>query len=440
MPSRSITDAFVRSVKSPNPFNGQKRQITYIDTLERGLALMLVVSYGGTKTFRVMTYKYGRAQTRKLGTYPAMTLKGARAAAKDYYANPEKVEARAEVGTFREIAEEWFEERVKGRGLISAPNIRLQLDNIIYPHWKNEPFLELKRRRVNQLLTLLAKERGKATADACLGVIRPIMKWYQTNDDDYASPIVEGMKRNDDNEKQDRTLSDIELKAVWKAAGECGQFGDIVKLGLLTGQRRKKISTMRWADLTDHYHIDSFQNLDDTVQEATDHAGVWVVPKAKREKGTGGALQLPKMALAIIGRQLRVDDNPFVFVGKPRGRHAVAKPRGKQAVARGPVCFNSWSDSKTELDSKLPAEMPPWNIHDLRKTARTRLSACNVPSEIAERVLGHKKGGVESIYDQFHYFRQKGQALEKLARSIERIVDPPTGNNVVPIKRRRKAS
>ena len=68
MPSRSITDAFVRNVRP-----AADKQVTYIDTMERGLALVLVVSYGGTKTFRVMTYVHGRPQTRKLGTYPKLS-------------------------------------------------------------------------------------------------------------------------------------------------------------------------------------------------------------------------------------------------------------------------------------------------------------------------------------------------------------------------------
>jgi len=62
MPSKTITDAFVRNVRAIS-----QKQIAYIDTLERGLALVLVVSYGGTKTFRVMTYLNGRAKTRKIG-------------------------------------------------------------------------------------------------------------------------------------------------------------------------------------------------------------------------------------------------------------------------------------------------------------------------------------------------------------------------------------
>ena len=49
MPAKRLTDAFVRTVKPPR--EGEDRQVRYIDTLERGLALVLMVSYGGTKAF-----------------------------------------------------------------------------------------------------------------------------------------------------------------------------------------------------------------------------------------------------------------------------------------------------------------------------------------------------------------------------------------------------
>jgi hypothetical protein len=86
MPSKTITDAFVRNVKFPDPIS--QRQTMYIDTLERGLALVLVVSYGGTKTFRVLTYRNGKARTRKLGSYPAMSVKQARTQARECWENP----------------------------------------------------------------------------------------------------------------------------------------------------------------------------------------------------------------------------------------------------------------------------------------------------------------------------------------------------------------
>ena len=55
MPARSITDAFARNVRPPQKTD-KPNQVSYLDTMERGLALVLVVSYGGSKSFRVLTY------------------------------------------------------------------------------------------------------------------------------------------------------------------------------------------------------------------------------------------------------------------------------------------------------------------------------------------------------------------------------------------------
>jgi hypothetical protein len=75
-------------------------QIAIIDKLERGLALVLVLSYGGTKTFHALTYVDGKPHTHKLGSYPAMSVKEARAAAHAYWENPKKFEEQVSRGIF----------------------------------------------------------------------------------------------------------------------------------------------------------------------------------------------------------------------------------------------------------------------------------------------------------------------------------------------------
>ncbi|MGH6678446.1 MAG: hypothetical protein ACREDL_05840, partial [Bradyrhizobium sp.] len=64
MPAQKITDAWVRNLSWTKALNGHLRakaerrdkplpkQIRYLDTMDRGLALVLILSSGGTKTFR----------------------------------------------------------------------------------------------------------------------------------------------------------------------------------------------------------------------------------------------------------------------------------------------------------------------------------------------------------------------------------------------------
>ena len=247
MPAKNLTDTVVRNLKLPD--KDGKRQVSYIDTLERGLALVLVVSYGGSKTFRVMTYRNGKPHSVKIGTYPRMTVKEARTRAREYFHDPKKFAAQAEVGSFKQIAENWLKRHVQAHGLRSEYEIRRQLERYVYPKWKDSKFLEIRRSEVSDLLDHVADNHGRSQADAVLATVRGIMSWHQTRDEHYTSPIVRGMKRNKAAKARKRILNDTELRQLWQAAE--GTFGALVKVLLLTSQRREKASTMRWTDLVD---------------------------------------------------------------------------------------------------------------------------------------------------------------------------------------------
>ena len=57
MPAKHITDAFVRNVRPPDPGKGSARQVAYIDTIERGLALVLVVKGRGVSMAKISEAK-----------------------------------------------------------------------------------------------------------------------------------------------------------------------------------------------------------------------------------------------------------------------------------------------------------------------------------------------------------------------------------------------
>jgi hypothetical protein len=66
-------------------------QIAYLGKMG-GLSLMLVLGAGGTKAFRALTYRNG---------YPTISLKQAKAKARDYFKNPRKLEEQATIGTLQ---------------------------------------------------------------------------------------------------------------------------------------------------------------------------------------------------------------------------------------------------------------------------------------------------------------------------------------------------
>ena len=75
---------------------------------------------------------------------------------------------------------------------------------------------------------------------------------------------------------------------------------------------------------------------------------------------------------------------------------------------------------RRELDAA--SGVKGWRLHDLRRTARSLMSRAGVPTDHAERCLGHVIGGVRGVYDRHEYHTEKQQAFEALAGLIERIV------------------
>ena len=298
--------------------------------------------------------------------------------------------------SFKAVTENYLKRHVKARGLRSQSEIERILNKYILPTWKDREFTSIRRGDVAKLLDDVQDANGPRQADYCLAVIRGIMNWYASRTDNYSSPIIRGMGRVDSkSRKRARLLDDDELHAVWTTAAANGTFGAILRLALLTAQRREKIASMKWEDVT----VD----------------GEWRVPAEEREKGSGGALVLPETALEIIRAQKRVGDSPYVFPARRSDGH-----------------FSGWSPCKRAFDAKLPG-MEPWRVHDLRRTARSLMARAGVRPDVGERVMGHAIQGVEGVYDRHSYREEKADALRRLSGLIERIVDPV--KNVVPLER-----
>jgi integrase len=374
-------------------------QVDYFDSLLSGLILR--VGYGGAKTWLVRHYlkrlnKAGKRvsvpTTYKIGRYPILKVKEAREKARlflaAYLADPVKAKAQVTTGSFREVADNFIKRYVEEEKLRTRKQIARRFERLVYPHWGDKPFRDIKRSDVAELVDRIVDTSGPRAADKTLSDIRKLCNWFSTRDDDYQSPIVKGMGRYDAvKHRGRRILSDDEIRGLWTTAAELGTFGAWLKVALLTAQRKDKIATMRWDDIRN---------------------AVWTIRTVAREKPNAGSLCLPPAVLEIIKARPRIAGNPYVFAGRD------GRP------------FNNFSQGKAALDAELA--IPPWKIHDLRRTAKTLMVRAGVRPDISERVLGHTIRGVEGVYDQHDYGAEKADALIRLAGLIDRIINPPAGN------------
>jgi integrase len=402
MSRKSLSDIGVSNLKP------RAQRYAFPDPELRGHYVRVAPS--GAKTFAVVARDpQGKQVWASIGPSDTLKVEEARERARRALQRirgglPPFEEAPTKPATFEEVAASWMKRHVEAKGLRSKAEMERCLKVYVLPDWRDRGFVSIRRGDITALLDKIEDDRGPRQADVVLGILRGIANWYAARHDDYASPFTKGMKRQPQT-RRERILSDDELRAVWWQAERAGTFGAIVRMALLTGQRREKIATMRWADLS---------------------GDVWSIPASARGKGAGGSLKLPPAAVTVINSRPRMVGNPYVFAG------------------RGNNAFNGFSKCKAAFDDALPkiknaegeeVAIANWTLHDLRRTARSLMSRVGVRPDIAERVLGHVIAGVEGIYDRHRYDEEKALALDRLASMIALILNPP-GTNVVAMKER----
>jgi integrase len=62
-----------------------------------------------------------------------------------------------------------------------------------------------------------------------------------------------------------------------------------------------------------------------------------------------------------------------------------------------------------------------WALHDLRRSAATRMQDLGTPQETVSRILNHAVGGVDSVYLRGHLEEKKRLALEAWSAELTRL-------------------
>jgi integrase len=385
MARKTISDATIAALKP------RDKRYTVSDPKFTGLVIR--VTPNGVKTFYAISRDpLGRQVWHAIGPTHIYSLEQARTLARDAIQAIRAGKPAGAAKSFQAVSDEWLLRHVDKKGLRSGNQIKSYLKLHILPAWGPRPFESIRRNDVAKLLDHMEDNSGTAAADEVLKIAGGIFRWYATRHEDYASPVIHGMRRYSQKENaRERILNDDELRAVWKQAEVNGSFGAFIRLLLLTGQRREKVRKLRWDDLT------------------TD--GRWVIRTEPREKPNAGELVLPQVACDIINAQPQLAGNPYVFSG------------------RGDSPMRGFAWRKAGFSAKLP-DMPLWTLHDLRRTARSLMTRAGVSDSHAERVLGHVQPGVQGVYNRHEYREEKAHALRALAGLIDNIVNPPADNVV----------
>jgi integrase len=209
---------------------------------------------------------------------------------------------------------------------------------------------------------------------------------------------------------RDRVLSNDEIRWLWKAAesadaprqpGAPRPFAPLLKLLLLTGARLNEIAGMAHDELRDD--------------------GTWHLAGNRTKNGRPHTVPLSPAARDLIAAM--PGDSGLLFTTNGRTR------------------VSGWSRMKARLDKTMlalarakrgaTATIPPWRLHDLRRTAATGMAELGIPPHIVEAALNHVSGaraGVAGTYNRAAYLDERRAALERWSLHIAGLVSGKPAN------------
>ena len=376
----------------------------YWDTDITGLGLK--VTPKGRKTFLVQ-YRPGgrRSPTRKvfIGQYGTVTVHkarkeakqilGLRAEGRDPAFERQQAKQRAISDKFADIAADFLAKHVSQNRTANETARILKRD--VLPKWGKRSIHEIGKRDVNDLLDAVVTRGSMFMANRLLAALRKLFNWAVSRGIITASPCT-GISAPHREKARDRVLSDDELIAVFNAAEKMGgAFGAIIRMLILTAQRRNEVSEMTWAE------VDLDKNL-------------WTIPSTRTKNEKPHFVHLSDQSIAVISSVQNIGS--FVFTSNSK------------------TPFSGFSKAKKRLDEL--SEVSDWRLHDIRRTATSGIAQLGIAPHIADKILNHQSGtisGVAAVYQRHEFLDERKSALEAWGSYVQSLVDGKDRGNVVSI-------
>jgi integrase len=423
-----LTDRTVEAARCPD---GRKDVLLFDDTL-KGFGLR--VTAAGKRVF-IVQYRVGATVRRTaLGEWgtelttaqarrkaealrgqvrdkrdPVAERKAARAATLAAEAQAKAVAAR-DAYTVDTLIDDWTTHHLTARSASYRARVPTELRRALKA-WRTAPAESVGRTDAVRVLDAVKAESGPVAANRLRAEARACWGWAMKRGTLTANPWEATPRPLDREAARERVLSDTELATLYTAAGALAEpWAVLVRLLILTGQRRGEVAGMRWDEL-------------DLA------AGTWSLPGERTKNRQPHVVPLPAEAVALLRTVKRRAGAVFVFEG-PRGTavSGFGKVKGRLDAA---LADAAQASGRTAL---------PWVLHDLRRTLATGLQRLGVRLEVTEAVLNHVSGsrsGIVGVYQRHGWELEKVAALSAWCDHVLQAAEgkPSAGNVVVPLRR-----
>ncbi len=422
-----LTDRKIQSLKPAA--SGSRYDV--MDAVVPGLGVR--VTDKGKVTFVLVARFPGSSNPtrRAIGEYGALTLEKAREKAREWLemirkgSDPKVTEeedrAREMVRqetTFQAVADDFIKLAVVGndretpkqrKGLV----VERDLQREFVTRYGKRPITSITQHDIIRVLDEVVDRGAMYQAHNLLAYVRRMFNWaiargtygIDRSPCDRMRPAdVIGKKA-----PRSRTLTDEEMTAFWRASRRVGYpFGTMYQVLLLTGQRKSEVSDARWREF-------------DLKRK------IWIIPADRMKADAPHVVPLTDHVIEILEKLPRFKKGDYLFTTtageKPVSGFSKAKARLDREMLRS---LRAMARKRGEHYEGLP----PFVIHDVRRTMRTGLSGLPVPSDVAELVIAHTRPGLRKVYDQHAYLDEKRRALELWERQLRDTLTPPPANVV----------
>jgi integrase len=360
-----------------------KNEALFWDDDVRGFGLR--IREGGSRVF-VFQYKNG-SRTRRitLGHCSALDPATARKTASEFYARAklghdpaaERDERRTDetFGSYIKAFLNWQRGRVRASTLRHLE--RHLLINLAPLH--RLPFAAVSRREVATQLSRLS-ERSPVQANRTRSSLATYLSWAMREGLTEANAAL--LTNKNAERSRERVLSNEEISTIWSALPP-GDYADIVKVLLLTGQRATEIADLRWDEIAN---------------------GLVKLQAHRTKNRRPHTIPMSTTVRAILEARQQNGREHIFGIGQ-----------------RG---FSGWSKAKARLDEVI--KIPQWRIHDLRRTCATGMGELGVFPHVIESVLNHVSGtrsGVAGLYNKAAHETEKAEALQRWADHVAAIAE-----------------
>jgi integrase len=362
-----------------------KADVIHFDSALPGFGFRMRASGNEVRKSWVVQYRRaGGTRRMLLGSAEVLTVEQARAAAKKTLAaialgedpQAEKAARRsADKFTLAAMIEDYLASKESSVRARTFTEVQRYLRGPYFKPLHGVPVDTIGLRDVAARLLVITRESGVVAAGNARSALNALYVWALANGLVQTNPVV-GTARPKTPPARDRVLSDRELTAVWRAAGD-DAFGRVLKLLMLLGQRRTEVGGMAWSEL----------DLE---------RGTWTIPAQRTKNHRAHMLPLSSLALQIITSVPRVVDRDTLF--------------GDRADSG----LTGWARPKAALDARLGDGIMPWTLHDLRRTLATRLCDLGTAPHVVEQILNHQSGhraGIVGVYNRSSYANEVRAAL-----------------------------